>query len=303
LFLLLHSLSQTHLLSSTLVLSLHGQVLPPLNCSWRDLRHTIVFPSCLLFFLQAISALSAVVVLWTSTSQMDRRLDPHLQRIVDNAAGLNNNRAQEEDFTYVSKERQPVDWSFRAGPVRPPQEHISFNEFGQLPSAYCALSAYKFSTSDRVPLDGPYHTHRPPFAGSNRVSLAPRNIYNQPDQEPRTLSNADNHFRFTQNLREGAPMNPALPRPNMMQQSEPTAPQRNNLFSQRHPNSQSLDSIDHLANAMLIQKPVPSLQTEPAPPNFFHRRHPSGINQLQPQRQQVTPPFNLSKSSATFLCS
>jgi ATP-dependent DNA helicase HFM1/MER3 len=61
---------------------------------------------------------------------MDRRLDPHLQRIVDNATGMNNDRAQKGDFTYVSKERQPIDWSFRAGPVRPPQEHTSFNEFG-----------------------------------------------------------------------------------------------------------------------------------------------------------------------------
>jgi hypothetical protein len=258
----------------------------------------LLFPSLLKLYLRCQSSSCSGL----QHPKMDRRLDPHLQRIVDNATGMNNNKAQEGEFTYFSEERQPVDWSFRAGPVRPPQEHTSFNEFGQLPSSYCALSPYKFSTSDRVPLDGPYHTHPPPFTGSNRVSLAPRNIYNQPDQEPRTLSNADNHFRFTQNLREGAPMNPALPRPNMMQQSEPTAPQRSTLFSQRHPNSQSLDSIDHLANAMWIQKSVPPLQTEPAPPNFFHRRHPSGINRLQPQRQQVTPPFNLSKSLATFLC-
>jgi ATP-dependent DNA helicase HFM1/MER3 len=115
------------------------------------------------------------------------------------------------------------------------------------------------------------------------------------------LSSADSHSRFAQNLREGMSMNVAPPRSNNMQQSVPTAPQRNTLFSQQQNNPQSLDSIDQLANAMLTQNLVPTLQAEPAPPNFFHRRQPSGINQLQPQKQQVTPPFNLSESPTSFL--
>jgi ATP-dependent DNA helicase HFM1/MER3 len=227
---------------------------------------------------------------------MDRRLDPHLQRIVDNATGMNSNNLQERNFTYASVEQPSAGWGFGPGPRHPPQEHSSFNDFGRLFPADFMLYADDFSTSERVPFDAPDHSHPAPVTVSNRLSFAPRTIRNQPVQEPRTLSNSDNHFRFTQNLREGIPMNPALPRSNKMQQTGPAAPQRNGLFAQQQNNSQPLDSIDQLANAILMQKSIPPVQAESAVDNFFHDCQPSGLNQLQPQKQQVTPPFNLCKS-------
>jgi hypothetical protein len=110
-----------------------------------------------------------------------------------------------------------------------------------------------------------------------RLSLTPRNIYNQQDREPRTITNADNHFSFAQNLRQGLSVNQAPPRLlNNMQQYSP---------------------ISQLASNMLMQRQMqmPILQDTPDPVNVFQGLHPNRLNPLQPQRQQVTPPFNLSK--------
>jgi len=235
---------------------------------------------------------------------MDRSLDPHLQRIIDNAAGMNNSNSQERGFdSSLGDQHTAPDWNSGAAPRQQPQDNASINDFGQFLPVHNSPSTNKLSILGRIPFDPPYHTHPGPLPGSSRLSLASRTIYNQHDQEPRMLSNADNHFRFAQNLREGRPTNPAPPRPDPMQQPGPTGVQRNPLFSQQRAISQSRDSIDQLANAMLMQNsmPMPSLQISPAPANFFHRRQPSAINQLQPQKQQVTPPFNLSKYSVVFL--
>jgi ATP-dependent DNA helicase HFM1/MER3 len=157
-----------------------------------------------------------------------------------------------------------------------------------------------FSTPGRPPFDTPYHTQPAPFTGPNRISLAPRNMYNQFDQEDRALSNAENHFRFAQNLREGMPINLAPQRSSNVRSLGPMGPKRNILFSQQSTNSKSVDPIDQLANAMLIQTSVPPTQVEPETAGFFQGLHPNRINQLQSQRQQITPPFNLSKSTVSF---
>jgi hypothetical protein len=245
--------------------------------------------------------LPAFAVSRTLKSKMDRRLDPHLQRIVDNATGMNNNRPKERHNTYITEWQHPVDWSFRTGLMQPTQEHAPFKELGKLPPTNCVVSSDNISTSDRVPFGVPPHINPPPFTSSNRVSLAPQNIYNLPYQDSRMLENSGNDFRFAQHLHEGAPMT-RPPRPNIMQQSVISASQRSILFSQERSNSQPVDSIDHLANAMLTQKLAPSLQRELTPSNSFYRRQLRRINQLQPQKQQVTPPFNLSMPPAIFPC-
>ena len=61
---------------------------------------------------------------------MDRRLDPHLQRIVDNATGMNSKGSQEGNFTYASEEQPSAGWGFRPGPRHHAQEPSSFNDFG-----------------------------------------------------------------------------------------------------------------------------------------------------------------------------
>jgi ATP-dependent DNA helicase HFM1/MER3 len=150
------------------------------------------------------------------------------------------------------------------------------------------------SFTGRAPFDAPYRVQPASLTGANRLSLAPRNIYHQSNQEPRTLSNADKHFRFAHNLREGVPVSHAPPRANNMQGLGPMRQQRNDLFSQQPSSLQSLDRINQLSNAILMQKSMSPSQTKPEPANFFQGLPPNRINQLPPQRQQVTPLFNLS---------
>jgi ATP-dependent DNA helicase HFM1/MER3 len=235
---------------------------------------------------------------------MDRRLDPHLQRIVDNATGMNSKGSQEGNFTYASEEQASAGWGFGPGPRHQAQEPSSFNDFGWLHLFASNLTADDFSTSGRVPFDAPYHSHPAPLTGSNRLSLAPRKMYNQPEQKPKIIINADNHFRFAQNLREGVPINPAPPRTNLMQHLRPTV-QRSAPHFQSQATSQPLDSIDQLANAMLMRKSMPPMPTDAAPAKFFysHGIQPSTVNQLQSQKQQVTPPYNLSKCEITVTVS
>jgi ATP-dependent DNA helicase HFM1/MER3 len=61
---------------------------------------------------------------------MDRRLDPHLQRLVDNATGINSSGSEERNFTYASEEQNSAGWGFGPGPRHQAQELSSFNDFG-----------------------------------------------------------------------------------------------------------------------------------------------------------------------------
>jgi ATP-dependent DNA helicase HFM1/MER3 len=111
--------------------------------------------------------------------------------------------------------------------------------------------------------------------GPTRFSLANRSTYNQPDNEPRAVSNAENHFRFPQNLRRGAPANqPAVWMNNF-----------NHLPAQ--------SPFSQLATNMVLQRPVP--QASPEQMNLFQGLNTNRLNQLQPRRQEITPPFNLSR--------
>jgi ATP-dependent DNA helicase HFM1/MER3 len=131
--------------------------------------------------------------------------------------------------------------------------------------------------SARAYFDSPRPPLPVPSTGPTRLSIAPRGLYNQPEREPRTITNADNYFRFAQNLRQGVPLNQQPPpRPAIIQQA---------------------DSISQLANAMLLPRQLPQAHPEPEPEplNFFQPLQPRFPNPLQPQKQQITPPFNLSK--------
>jgi hypothetical protein len=92
------------------------------------------------------------------------------------------------------------------------------------------------------------------------------------------LIDAGHHFRFAQNLRRNQA------RENMM------------------PNNGDPERVlDQLATNMLLQRPIP--QTSPEPATMFSNAHGNRIGQLQPQIQQVTPPFNLSElKTSTYLC-
>jgi ATP-dependent DNA helicase HFM1/MER3 len=114
--------------------------------------------------------------------------------------------------------------------------------------------------------------------GHTRLSLVPRNIYNQQEAEPRIITNAHHHFRFAQNLRQGLPVNRPAQQP----------PRTNNFNSQ-----QTQSPLTQLANNMLLQRPMP--QVSPEQMNLLQGQNASRLNQLQPRRQEITPPFNLSQ--------
>jgi hypothetical protein len=84
------------------------------------------------------------------------------------------------------------------------------------------------------------------------------------------LIDAGHHFRFAQNLRRNQA------RENMMP---------NNGDPER--------GLDQLATNMLLQRPM--IQMSPEPARMSSNAHGNRIGQLQPQIQQVTPPFNLSE--------
>lgn len=133
-----------------------------------------------------------------------------------------------------------------------------------------------------------FDSPRPPFpgatAGRARLSFAPQGLHSYSEREPRTINNADNHFRFAQNLRQGLPLNQATsPRPPITQQS---------------------DQISQLANAMLLQRQIPRQNPRSGlePTSSSHRSQRRVPNPLQPQKQQITPPFNLSEHYFSFPC-
>ncbi|CZR57128.1 related to ATP-dependent DNA helicase [Phialocephala subalpina] len=232
---------------------------------------------------------------------MDRHPDRHVQRLIDDAAAEHSRAGSSGTMSFPGHDNDPIsglefrsalqncqarfndtmdfsaesqDWASGLG-IRPVM---------QPPSMY---SGFGRSSYEANPQPTSSFGASP---GLSRLSFAPRNTstqksYNQVEAQPRTLSNADNHFRFTQNLRQGMPLTQAQPRPHITQSAEP---------------------IDQLVNSMLMQEPLPqarphfaaALQTDygrqPEPANFFQGLHTSRLGQLQPQRQQVTPPFNLS---------
>jgi ATP-dependent DNA helicase HFM1/MER3 len=212
---------------------------------------------------------------------MNRGMDRHLKRIMDmdNATDGHGSSRPERALNYSFNDARPTEYSSQPTSGQPDQDPMLLNDIGKL--SCCVSLVYRVlnwvSLLDRGSYDS--ESSRKPLTTSNtapsRLSLAPRNIHAQSGNEPRTITNADNHFRFAQNLRQGLPVNRVAP------------PQANN-FS----NHQTQSPLTQLANNMLLQRPMPQASPEV---NLFQGMNPSRLNQLQPRRQEITPPFNLSK--------
>lgn len=134
-----------------------------------------------------------------------------------------------------------------------------------------------------------------------RLSLAPRNMYNQAEAEPRTISNAENHFRFTQNLRQGAPLKQFSPTDTSSYSFDARPQYLTNRMYQNQDSLTTQSPMTRLADAMLLNKTVvprqlhrPAVDHESAAKSYLKNLNSMRFNQSQPQKQQVTPPFNLS---------
>ncbi|KAH9216380.1 Sec63 Brl domain-containing protein [Leptodontidium sp. 2 PMI_412] len=220
---------------------------------------------------------------------MERQPDRHIQRLLQTAAtyDLPNGRSK----GYQQEERIQSEWRFAPGP------------------------GLRQSVQEPAPLSNTYGLD----LSGTRLSFAPPTMYNQPEREPRTIINADNHFKFTQNLRNGAALSQALPKQLSMQSTDPVSPlatamltqqsmplrqtqpllgiNRDLQFSQaqsRHETMAPNGAPDPSPTDFLMQQSMIHGQPTLGCGNFFPGSHSNRLSQLQPQRQQVTPPFNLN---------
>ncbi|KAI6709517.1 hypothetical protein JHW43_007968 [Diplocarpon mali] len=232
---------------------------------------------------------------------MDMQHDPYRQRIIQNASSYNVQNGRNATFN----QEDPTGWRFAPSGLR--QQSV--------PEAAALSRNYGLDSSDtRQQLQAP-------ITNRTRLSL-PRSMYNRPEPQPerelRILSNADNHFRFSQNLRSGLPLIKAPSRQKNTHSTDPVSPLVTAmLMQQKIPlKQQSSSSLHHdilFREVSAKLKGVPSLDTARSPaigmpippsmvtrqsnlsqPNFLEGMHGHRLNHLQLQKQQITPPFNLS---------
>ncbi|KAI9052221.1 hypothetical protein LZ554_003579 [Drepanopeziza brunnea f. sp. 'monogermtubi'] len=263
---------------------------------------------------------------------MDRQsAHRHIQRIVHNAASYDLPQGCSPSLNQGPGERDPSEWRFGPGPglkqqqqqQQPTQEPVGFgNKFG-LDLGHTSQLMAAPSNNFGLDLSDTSQSMAAPSTNRTRLTFPPRSMHSQPEPQPaselRTLSNADNHFRFAQNLRNGVALNQALSRQKNVLSGDPISPLVNAMltqqrmplrqqieqnihqdmpFSQGHSDLDSLMSMDsngELDHDMLMQSSMGQRQHNFGQPNFYQGLHSSNrLNQLQPQRQQATPPFNLS---------
>lgn len=140
-------------------------------------------------------------------------------------------------------------------------------------------STFGFGFGPARPSPGP-----PSASNHGRVSLPPRSSYGL-QSEPRAFSNTDTHVRFTQDLHHNIPFNQPSSRPSN--------------FLQQSPDSLINNMLHHgsLQMSTRVCSPTQVFGVPQLPASTRVRQ----IQQLQPSRQQVTPPFNLSKSRISLL--
>ena len=117
----------------------------------------------------------------------------------------------------------------------------------------------------------PLNESADPLRTTSRLSLARWSSHRYQERRQNSIPNVDQHFRFTQNLRQGLPVSRETSMTN---------------------NRQAESVIDQLATNMVQQKTMP--QPSPKHASMFCDLRDSKVNDLQTQIQQVTPPFNLS---------
>ncbi|KAL2075798.1 hypothetical protein VTL71DRAFT_741 [Oculimacula yallundae] len=232
---------------------------------------------------------------------MEREPDRHIQRLLQPAASYDiPNRPSSR---YQQDEGEASEWRFGPGPGQ--------RQTMQEPVAMGHTYAPDFT--DRSQLQSGSSTARA------RLSFPLPSMYNQPEREPRTITNADNHFRFTQNLRNGVPLRQALPGQLSIQSADPISPlatamlmQQPLSFRQAQPEQGINWDLQHGQGLLRRETVLPTeslgsfvsnmsahQSTLQRQPDFGHSTIFQGLpanrlNQLQPQKQQITPPFNLN---------
>ncbi|PBP27947.1 meiotic helicase [Diplocarpon rosae] len=245
---------------------------------------------------------------------MDMQHDLYTQRIIQSASAYNIQDGRNAIFNQEGPD--PRGWSFAPSRWR--------QRSGPEPPAFVS----NFAVLAGLDPNDTRQQLQAPTTNRTRLTL-PRSMYHQsntePEREPKTLCNADNHFRFAQNLQNGVPLNKATSRKNNTHSTDPVSPLVTAMLTQqRMPFYQQLNDSSHkdilFRQASTKFESVPSLDTACLPitgmlippsmvirqpnfgqANFLEGMRGNSLNQPQPQKQQITPPFNLKLSPLTTL--
>lgn len=203
---------------------------------------------------------------------MAHDIDPTLQRSIENA-----NQALSDEIVpqYIFSQAQ-----FRAGQGRFEEEPRwpfigGGNDLGWI-SLYSSTVNYCLITYE-YPDSYNYDLSNVPVAlakSGSRLSLVTWTSQRQQDGERDMLINPAQLYSFAQNQGRSQAVSRDATMPN---------------------NADQEGVLDQLATSMLLQRPMP--QASPEPARIFSNSYGNRINQLQPQIQQATPPFNLSEST------
>ncbi|CAG8956625.1 hypothetical protein HYFRA_00011936 [Hymenoscyphus fraxineus] len=220
---------------------------------------------------------------------MERDIDPYLQSILDDAKGLHR-QEQARAFNLPPMDSQMSEWKFTPSSRRSLTEPDIFDRSSKTRFCCCAIgsnmNANKYHVAavaaPRPMFGSSYQTQQSRASAPNRVSLPPRNLYDQQDADQGVSENADSHFTFQQVARPNTSIHQGYPR---FQNSQPQP-----------------DQTDRLLNAMLTQTMMP-LQPHgrfSEPQGFFH--HPQQpvnptLNPLRSLQSQLASPVHPSAFS------
>ncbi|PQE33552.1 hypothetical protein CJF32_00003432 [Rutstroemia sp. NJR-2017a WRK4] len=223
---------------------------------------------------------------------MDRELDPSLQQILDNASGIHHQDTERSFANDHFTNEPPLGFAFQPAPPRQHgQGSSSIREQTAQGHHYNGPRYLSRSISDTQELQPPA-----PYLATNtqgRLTFPPRHshAFQQADSEAfsdnatsRVLTSADNYFKVLQDLDQSVPRShPPLSR-------NPTS---------RLGQNQQPSPITQLANNMFSQTSMSLPRSNPFMSQSIFQKETNKIRELQPQKQQFTPPFTLSNFTYT----
>jgi hypothetical protein len=220
-------------------------------------------------------------------NMMDRELDPSLQQILDNASGIHHQDTERSFANDHFNNEPPLGFTFQPAPPRQHgQGSSSIREQTVQGHHYNGSRYLSRSTSDTQELQPPA-----PYLATNiqgRLTFPPRHshVFQQADSEAfnnnvtsRVLTSADNYFKVLQDLDQSVPR---------------SHPPLSRIPTSRLSQNQQPSPITQLANNMFSQTSMPLPRSNPFMSQNIFQTETNKIRELQPQKQQFTPPFTLS---------
>jgi hypothetical protein len=217
---------------------------------------------------------------------MEGMLDPSLRQILDNASGIHHKDIERSFSNDHFDNEPPLGFTFQPAPRQHGQGSSLIREQNMQGHHYNGARHLSRSTSNMQELQPPA-----PYSTTNtqgRLTFPPRNshAFQQADSEvfndnaaSRVLTSADNYFKVLQDLDQSVPRShPPLPR----------------IPTSRPDQNQQPSPITQLANNMFSQTSMPMPRSNPFMSQNIFQTETNKIQELQPQKQQFTPPFTLS---------